>query len=292
MSTIQPPFNCGRTTAKFSPQLTGFVLVSLAIHLTLILSNQERIKPDSGGGTALRVQIITPLSETVTAPISSRLIPQTPSTVQPKTEPIPQTPSTIQPKTKPIPQTPSTVQPKTEHIPKLVELKKSASQTVSAREPISPQQQITGKEEAAEKNITPEESVATETVQQTLPPPPALSKTTFVTTPTRDRQAIAERNRAIALERSALAHHLQQALTRHFNYPLLARRRGWQGEVLVSFTLESNGKIAEIHIARGSGHKLLDRAALTILSKIGRIEGAPQYSHTFELPIIYRLQDG
>jgi len=278
MSTIQPPFSCGRATAKFGPQLTGFVLVSLAIHLTLILSNQERIKPDSGGGTALRVQIITPLSETVAAPVSSRLIPQTPSTVQPKTEP--------------IPQTPSTVQPKTEHIPKLVELKKSASQTVSARKPMSPQQQITGKEEAAEKNITPEESVATETVQQTLPPPPALSKTTFVTTPTRDRQAIAERNRAIALERSALAHHLQQALTRHFNYPLLARRRGWQGEVLVSFTLESNGKIAEIRIARGSGYKLLDRAALTILSKIGRIEGAPQYSHTFELPIIYRLQDG
>ena len=261
MSTIRPIFSCGQTTVKFSPQLTGFALVSLAIHLALILSNQANIQPDSGGASALRVHIITHHSETPETLKISRQSPQPASTTQNKTK----------------------------YLPKLVALKKSASQTVPAHVPKKQQ-----KEEAAEIIITAKKSLPVKAIPQapTSIVAPTPGKTTLITAAVRDKQATAARNRAIDHERNALTHHLQQALKRYFNYPLLARRRGWQGEVLIAFTLASNGKIMDIHIANSSGHNMLDRAALTTLSKIGRIENTPQYTHSFELPVIYQLQDG
>ncbi len=64
---------------------------------------------------------------------------------------------------------------------------------------------------------------------------------------------------------------MRQELARHFNYPLLARRRGWEGEVLLAFRLEADGRITGAHVARSSGYGVLDRAALTALGKVKRI---------------------
>lgn len=265
MSTIRPIFSCGQTTVKFSPQLIGFALVSLVIHLALILSNQVNIQPDSGGASALRVHIITHHNETPG---------ETPETLKISRQ-------SHQPA--------STTQNKTKYLPKLVALKKSASQTVSAHVP-----KKQPKEEAAEIIITAKKSLPVKAIPQapTSIVAPTPGKTTLITAAVRDRQATAARNRAIDQERNALTHQLQQALKRYFNYPLLARRRGWQGEVLISFTLGSSGKITDIRIASSSGHNMLDRAALTTLRKIDRIASVPQYTHSFELPVIYQLQDG
>lgn len=89
---------------------------------------------------------------------------------------------------------------------------------------------------------------------------------------------------------------LQEQLQRHFSYPPLARRRGWQGEVMLAFTLHPDGLISRRRIAHSSGHGLLDRAALAALEHVQRL--SLQHTHTpprsleMELPVRYQLTEG
>ena len=45
-------------------------------------------------------------------------------------------------------------------------------------------------------------------------------------------------------------------------YPLLARKRGYQGTVLLEVLVRKDGKAASIQLSRSSGYKILDRAAI------------------------------
>ncbi len=83
---------------------------------------------------------------------------------------------------------------------------------------------------------------------------------------------------------------LRQSLAAHFVYPLLARQRNWQGEVLLAFRLERDGRISEVRVAHSSGYSLLDHAALSALDKVGRISEILPRTLTVELPVIYRLE--
>ncbi len=46
------------------------------------------------------------------------------------------------------------------------------------------------------------------------------------------------------------------------SYPLMAKRRGYEGEVLLSVWVDAEGVVTEIKIKHSSGHLSLDRAAL------------------------------
>lgn len=50
-------------------------------------------------------------------------------------------------------------------------------------------------------------------------------------------------------------------------YPKLARKRGWQGRVILSVHINAEGRAVHIQIKQSSGHKVLDRAALRALKK-------------------------
>jgi len=45
-------------------------------------------------------------------------------------------------------------------------------------------------------------------------------------------------------------------------YPLLARKRGYQGTVLLEVLVSKDGKAASIQLVSSSGHKILDKAAI------------------------------
>jgi protein TonB len=45
-------------------------------------------------------------------------------------------------------------------------------------------------------------------------------------------------------------------------YPMLARRNGWSGEVLLRVRVTASGKAASVEVERSSGHAVLDRSAL------------------------------
>lgn len=89
--------------------------------------------------------------------------------------------------------------------------------------------------------------------------------------------------------------HLRAALARHFHYPLLARRRGLEGEVKISLRIEPDGELSHIRLAQSSGHAVLDEAAIATLGKVGRLpQVVPWLKGAYFdmiLPIRYRLTD-
>ena len=84
-------------------------------------------------------------------------------------------------------------------------------------------------------------------------------------------------------------------IKRYFEYPALARRRGWEGRVWLSVTVEPDGALDRIRVTRSSGYEVLDRSALAALQRVGALADAKRWSgkeaFEFSLPIIYRLTD-
>jgi len=90
-----------------------------------------------------------------------------------------------------------------------------------------------------------------------------------------------------------LLSQIRKQIKKHFVYPRMARRMGWQGEVLLSFSVDSVGLIHTVHIKKSSGYALLDDSARTALSSIGTIKlenSISVNSWQLEIPIIYRLE--
>ncbi len=107
----------------------------------------------------------------------------------------------------------------------------------------------------------------------------------------------AELNTAMAAAQTrALVHaRLQRDLARYFSYPAIARRRGWQGNVRVGFTVEPDGRLSHLHIAQSSGYEILDNSALKALRKVEQLtEVASVLSGqalAMQVPVIYRLEE-
>lgn len=82
-------------------------------------------------------------------------------------------------------------------------------------------------------------------------------------------------------------------LARYFDYPAMARNRGWEGTVLLSLSVESDGRLNKIHVARSSGYAVLDNSALNSLNRLGRLAEASAWLNgrglDMQLPVIYRL---
>lgn len=51
------------------------------------------------------------------------------------------------------------------------------------------------------------------------------------------------------------------------HYPQIARRRGWQGRVVVEATVQADGSVAQARLYSGSGYALLDKAAVATVNR-------------------------
>jgi protein TonB len=95
--------------------------------------------------------------------------------------------------------------------------------------------------------------------------------------------------------RAQIQAQLLVELQRYFEYPLLARRRGWEGTVLLSFVVESDGALRRIQVARGSGYDLLDNSAVAAVHRVERLTEARHWldgrSLQMDIPVIYRLKE-
>ncbi len=96
------------------------------------------------------------------------------------------------------------------------------------------------------------------------------------------------------LTQAKIIGHVRKRMQYHFTYPRLARRQGWQGQVLLGFQVDHTGSIQHIHVKQSSGYAILDNSAITALHKIGRVEnneaGFFNKNWQLEIPIIYRLE--
>ncbi len=88
--------------------------------------------------------------------------------------------------------------------------------------------------------------------------------------------------------------NLLRLIERHKYYPLRARREGLEGTTMVSFTVSRSGDINGISLARSSGKKLLDQAAIQTIKRIGHApplpEGIAMNRRSFMVPIKYDLR--
>ena len=88
---------------------------------------------------------------------------------------------------------------------------------------------------------------------------------------------------------------LGKTFWQYFNYPRIARKNGWQGQVTIGLRIESNGELTNIRVVHSSGFQALDMAAIDSLKRIVLLDGAAQwlqgYHYDTELPILYKLMD-
>lgn len=89
---------------------------------------------------------------------------------------------------------------------------------------------------------------------------------------------------------------LHNEIDNYFYYPVLARRNGWQGKVILGLSVNAHGNIRNVHIKKGSGYRILDQSALDTLLKIRQIGRTEDWIVLDNLdiivPVVYRLQKG
>lgn len=92
------------------------------------------------------------------------------------------------------------------------------------------------------------------------------------------------RARAVVPAGTASRHRLSEVLF----YPPEAVARGLEGEVRLLLTLDGEGNIRDAQVAAGSGHRILDEAAVQAAFALGRLPDAD--GREVLLPVVFRLR--
>ncbi len=75
-------------------------------------------------------------------------------------------------------------------------------------------------------------------------------------------------------------------------YPYLARKRGWQGRVLLSVYVNQEGVAVRVLIKKGSGHSILDRTARATIAKwkfSPSLKGGQKVAASIPVPVRFTL---
>lgn len=140
-----------------------------------------------------------------------------------------------------------------------------------------PVEKIVRKDVVTEKRVLqPEKDIQTEPVEEQLHPVASISP-----------KEISERPAIVA----AIPRYKENAPPA---YPRIARRRGYEGIVLLSVKVLGNGEVDEVTIKKSSGRSILDRAALKAVRK-WKFEPASRWGVPFtmwvDVPVHFILQE-
>jgi protein TonB len=76
-------------------------------------------------------------------------------------------------------------------------------------------------------------------------------------------------------------------------YPAEARKKGYQGEVILKAKILSNGRVGQVELKKSSGHEILDRSALAAVKQwkfIPAKEGGESIPVWVNIPVTFQLQ--
>lgn len=76
------------------------------------------------------------------------------------------------------------------------------------------------------------------------------------------------------------------------NYPKLARRRGFQGTVILEVLVDENGRVGDLQVSKSSGYKILDRAAMASVKGwafVPGMRGGKKVEMWVKVPIRFQL---
>jgi len=114
------------------------------------------------------------------------------------------------------------------------------------------------------------------------------------TTPAEDIASQRTTSILVSITPGEVVREIQSVFSARFTYPLLARRRGWQGRARFGMQIESDGHLTRIRLLQGSGYGLLDQAALDTLKNVRLPAGGylPRSDYDIDLIVEYRLTAG
>jgi len=85
---------------------------------------------------------------------------------------------------------------------------------------------------------------------------------------------------------------ISKLVREHLEYPYLARRMGWEGEVLLFFRLNPTGEVEEIIVLKSSGFEVLDKSAVNAVKRASKHFPRPKQIVLIKLPIQFKLEGG
>jgi protein TonB len=83
--------------------------------------------------------------------------------------------------------------------------------------------------------------------------------------------------------------YIRDKILKNISYPDSARRMGWQGRVILSFIITTEGSVREFKIIQGSGFPILDKSAIETVKDTAPFPRPPAEAQLV-IPIIYRLE--
>lgn len=103
-----------------------------------------------------------------------------------------------------------------------------------------------------------------------------------------------EREAVEARLREDIQRRVRVDFARHFRYPPLARRHGWEGAVRLRYDVTPQGRVINVRLLASSGHPVLDRDAEQTLSSLAPLATAAwaEPVEALELAVHYRLTEG
>ncbi len=99
---------------------------------------------------------------------------------------------------------------------------------------------------------------------------------------------------ALNAARNDIQSRIHRDFNRHFSYPPLARRHGWEGAVRLGYDVTSEGRVINVRVLASSGYLVLDRDAQETLSRVPPLgpTGWPRPIEALELAVHYQLMEG
>ena len=266
-------------------RLRHFLLHSVLFHIFLgVLITLSLIyifdKETGGGGQAggrIEPIIVTVMDEPGDSMESSQEVTQEAKEIEEKTESsdeslaeekVPETPEEPQLRKETVIET----RPVREQTPQKAEKKEEVKETLEERE-------IASLENAQESSVTEGNTASTEG-EDSLEAP--------------DTNTAANLSDEVALNLNHGASP-NYGLNPKPPYPKSARRRGYEGTVLLRVLVTEDGKVGDIKVSKPSGHTVLDESALKAVKKWTFIPGkkaGKDVSSWVEVPIKYQLDSG
>jgi len=129
------------------------------------------------------------------------------------------------------------------------------------------------------------ESAPSATTAPSTPSPDGSTQPAAESAPTTDTLNVA---------RNDIQSRIHRDFSRHFSYPPLARRHGWEGAVRLGYDVTSEGRVVNVRVLASSGYLVLDRDAQETLSRIPPLgpTGWPRPIEALELAVHYQLMEG
>jgi len=82
---------------------------------------------------------------------------------------------------------------------------------------------------------------------------------------------------------------IRDSILGNLHYPILARRRGWSGQVELSFTIDPDGNVNGLKVLTSSGFPVLDEQAMTAIRRSAPFTPPPPKAVDLVMPVTFRL---